>query len=245
MPSIDILAFVVGAALIVIGIFGGGMEVKEIKVPKIAGLARVAAFGVGLLFVVVGIGYDREHGNPDHVAADDRAGKARVSPAATPERVSPAPTPERVSAAPAPERVSPAPAPEPVVDAPPRRADIERAELRGQVIQMLSGRWRIRWQMGTVLHDAVLVMDGREGAMRVFLRDNQTQDGYAVDQRMALEFGEDGVYLLGSNPVIAETNRPDPNYAADGFRIRSVGDRLEIMLCDTQKRCGKVHFERG
>ncbi len=53
--TIEIVAFIFGALLILIGILGGGFEAKEIKIPKIAGIARFFSFVVGISFILLGI----------------------------------------------------------------------------------------------------------------------------------------------------------------------------------------------
>lgn len=55
MPGIDVIAFVLGGALIVIGIVGGGIEVREFKVPAIGRGARSGSIATGVLFVVIGL----------------------------------------------------------------------------------------------------------------------------------------------------------------------------------------------
>ncbi len=41
--SIEIIAFVFGCVLVLIGIIGGGLEIKEIKIPTIRGATRIVA----------------------------------------------------------------------------------------------------------------------------------------------------------------------------------------------------------
>lgn len=52
--TVETLAFIFGALLILIGILGGGFEAKEIKIPKIAGIARLFSFIVGISFIGLG-----------------------------------------------------------------------------------------------------------------------------------------------------------------------------------------------
>ncbi|QOZ66565.1 peptidoglycan-binding domain-containing protein [Bradyrhizobium arachidis] len=47
------LTFLLGLALIVIGIFGGGIEVKEIKIPTLPTLSRALSLAVGIVLVVL------------------------------------------------------------------------------------------------------------------------------------------------------------------------------------------------
>ena len=52
--SSELLSFVVGGLLILIGIIGGGFEVKELKIPKVAWPTRFAALAVGAFFIGLG-----------------------------------------------------------------------------------------------------------------------------------------------------------------------------------------------
>lgn len=55
MTDIEVLAFIVGGTLILIGIVGGGVEIWTIRVPAIGKAARSAAMLAGVLFVSVGL----------------------------------------------------------------------------------------------------------------------------------------------------------------------------------------------
>jgi hypothetical protein len=49
--SVASLTFLIGLALIVIGIFGGGIEVKEVKIPTLPAVSRALSFLVGAALV--------------------------------------------------------------------------------------------------------------------------------------------------------------------------------------------------
>ena len=49
------IIFIFGGLLIVIGVLGGGFEIKELKVPKIAGINRALSLIGGILLVGIGI----------------------------------------------------------------------------------------------------------------------------------------------------------------------------------------------
>jgi len=53
--SLETMAFVLGGLLIAAGVFGGGLEIKELKIPQIGGTARLVASVVGLAFVVLAL----------------------------------------------------------------------------------------------------------------------------------------------------------------------------------------------
>lgn len=51
--SMQAITFLIGLALIVVGIFGGGIEVKEIKIPTLPTISRILSSIVGLVLIVV------------------------------------------------------------------------------------------------------------------------------------------------------------------------------------------------
>src|SRR5882762_2693685 len=46
--SIGTITFFVGLALMILAILGGGLEIKEVKIPSMGRLARAASFGIGI-----------------------------------------------------------------------------------------------------------------------------------------------------------------------------------------------------
>ena len=69
--SLQTLAFLLGCGLIVIAIVGGGIEAREVKVPKLSPIPRFlsAVFGIGLVVGAVG-GLSGYAGPPDSSAAN-------------------------------------------------------------------------------------------------------------------------------------------------------------------------------
>jgi len=53
--SLEIMAFVLGAILLTAGLFGGGLEIKELKLPQISGVARIVSGVVGFGFVTLSL----------------------------------------------------------------------------------------------------------------------------------------------------------------------------------------------
>jgi NAD/NADP transhydrogenase beta subunit len=51
--SMQAITFLIGLALIVVGIFGGGIEVKEIKIPTLPTISRILSSIVGLVLIAV------------------------------------------------------------------------------------------------------------------------------------------------------------------------------------------------
>jgi hypothetical protein len=54
--NIAVLAFGLGALLLLVGILGGGFEIKELKIPKVGWPPRLVALLAGACFIVLGIG---------------------------------------------------------------------------------------------------------------------------------------------------------------------------------------------
>lgn len=57
MPTILQITFIVGLFLIIVGVFGGGIEVKEIRIPSLAPMSRIFSFVIGIAFVVLCIAF--------------------------------------------------------------------------------------------------------------------------------------------------------------------------------------------
>lgn len=53
--NLEILSFIIGGLLLLIGIVGGGIEIKELKIPKVKLFPRFSAFVIGLLFIIIGL----------------------------------------------------------------------------------------------------------------------------------------------------------------------------------------------
>ncbi len=56
MNSLEIVAFIFGGLLLLVGILGGGFELKELKVPKVGRGSRIIASIAGVIFIIVGLG---------------------------------------------------------------------------------------------------------------------------------------------------------------------------------------------
>jgi len=53
--ELDTIAFVFGAILLVVGIWGGGIEIKELKIPRVGGMARSLSLLIGIIFIFIGL----------------------------------------------------------------------------------------------------------------------------------------------------------------------------------------------
>jgi len=49
--SIELLSFILGGSLVAIGLLGGGIEVRELKIPAVGWMPRIFSFVAGLAFV--------------------------------------------------------------------------------------------------------------------------------------------------------------------------------------------------
>lgn len=56
--ELKILTFILGSILLLIGIFGGGFQVKELKIPQIGKFSRFVATSLGIFFIVLSLGLD-------------------------------------------------------------------------------------------------------------------------------------------------------------------------------------------
>jgi hypothetical protein len=52
--TLGTISFIVGALLLLAGIVGGGIEVKEVRIPKISGASRIISAVAGVVFVILG-----------------------------------------------------------------------------------------------------------------------------------------------------------------------------------------------
>ncbi len=53
--SLETMVFVLGGIFLATGVFGGGIEIKELKLPQINGVARIVSAVVGLAFVTLAL----------------------------------------------------------------------------------------------------------------------------------------------------------------------------------------------
>jgi hypothetical protein len=57
-PTLEVMTFILGALLCAVGILGGGVEIKELKIPKITFLTRMLAVIGGSVFIALGFGME-------------------------------------------------------------------------------------------------------------------------------------------------------------------------------------------
>jgi len=56
--AFDTMIFILGALLLGAGLFGGGLEIKELKLPTISGVARMLCGAMGGVFIVLALSID-------------------------------------------------------------------------------------------------------------------------------------------------------------------------------------------
>ncbi|QRN97328.1 hypothetical protein JRI60_51740 [Archangium violaceum] len=76
--TVEVLMCGLGALLVLTGIVGGGLEVRELKIPKVGMASRVAAYVSGFLFILMGVvlsfkGEEPVEEDPQEEVADARA----------------------------------------------------------------------------------------------------------------------------------------------------------------------------
>lgn len=52
--TLDVLLFILGSVLVFSGLIGGGLEIKELKIPKLNTTTRTVAVVGGLMFIALG-----------------------------------------------------------------------------------------------------------------------------------------------------------------------------------------------
>jgi hypothetical protein len=65
----EIISFAFGGLLILIGILGGGLEVRKLKIPKVGPGARILAAVGGLSFITLGIGIQSRGTTPEKASS--------------------------------------------------------------------------------------------------------------------------------------------------------------------------------
>jgi hypothetical protein len=61
--SIQLISFILGGLLVTVGLIGGGIEIRELKIPPVGRPARVLAFLGGLGFIVLAFSLGRQPGD--------------------------------------------------------------------------------------------------------------------------------------------------------------------------------------
>jgi hypothetical protein len=81
--SIEAMAFILGGLLLAAGVFGGGLEVRELKLPQIGTAQRLVASVAGIAFVVLALALNQswiEHKKEGNQPVGPEATKAFGTP---------------------------------------------------------------------------------------------------------------------------------------------------------------------
>lgn len=81
--ALDIVSFLFGGMLLLVGILGGGFEVREIKIPRVSVVPRVLAALVGLVFVLMGVGIQELKSEEEQPAGKQALQQAGLGPDAS------------------------------------------------------------------------------------------------------------------------------------------------------------------
>lgn len=109
----------------------------------------------------------------------------------------------------------------------------------------IDGAWKLNFSAGIEAHEALLVISKDTGVMRTEFFDNNSGKTRAVLQKMQLKAAPDGVWLLGSTAINAETNQPDPTYSPDNIFIqRAPSGQFTAVNCDNNNKRSRVSITR-
>jgi hypothetical protein len=78
--TVEVMMCVFGALLVLTGIVGGGLEVKELKIPKVGMPSRVAAYVSGFLFILMGVVLSFKGEEPVEEDPREEVANARAEP---------------------------------------------------------------------------------------------------------------------------------------------------------------------
>ena len=53
--KIEIMSFILGAILLAVGLLGGGIQIKEIKIPQVSRFSRILSGCSGIVFILLGL----------------------------------------------------------------------------------------------------------------------------------------------------------------------------------------------
>jgi hypothetical protein len=88
----------------------------------------------------------------------------------------------------------------------------------------LSGAFQLEYTAGTVVHQALRIMTGTVGKIRVKYFNPDTEKPELVEMEMHFKRTLKGDIIAGSNPIDATTGEKHPTYAADNFTLKMYPD---------------------
>jgi hypothetical protein len=199
--TLEVVAFAAGCLLIITAIVGGGLEIKEIKMPRVGAAGRVACTCVGLFFLALGLG----------IAENNRALTVDASTVAqTLTQSGPA------------AQAQPQASAEPAVQEPPAtEARFAEPEPEAPSFGGMQAQGRISWIIDGAQYTGDLYLQGTQGMLRVQF---PVEGGVAqVDQDLVLEEQDGRFFYQGTNPRYSADQTPTgEGYRPDRLRLAEV-----------------------
>jgi hypothetical protein len=225
MPtSVTVIAFLAGSLFVLIALVGGGVEVKELRVPRIGAGPRIGAFMIGALFIGVGLApamydglrmlaHDAAESGPSSLATADTAATAPSAASGTgatdgtvsssfredPWAGISAATTDTTAVTATTDTFATAPA-----------AETGFAGFDGQ--------WRVQWTVQGVTYVGDMKTSGQWGTADVSYLDENGNAERVIEDLRLIDTGKDW-YYAGSNPRVAATLERAPTYEPDYFHI--------------------------
>jgi hypothetical protein len=226
--TIEVVSFLVGALFVLIALLGGGIEVKELKVPTVGTGKRIAALIGGLMFIGLGL-----------IPAMWRAAKAlaqesaQTAYAAAPGGNSDASLTDTlavpVSSFASQDAPPPATGEDPFAEPAAAVAEDPQPGFGG-----FSGSTALTWAVGDVSVAGVTYMNGQTGSIRItFTVADGTEQ--SVDEDLELREDQGRIWYVGSNARYAGTETAYPGYNPDSFEVvaSSDGGWTYAQTCDS------------
>lgn len=108
----------------------------------------------------------------------------------------------------------------------------------------LSGAFRLEYTAGTYVHQALLIMTGSSGKMRVQFFDPETERTELVEMNMQFKRTLKGDIIEGSEPTDVKKGKQHPTYAADNFVFkRYPNGELKVFNVDDNQVAVEVDMQ--
>jgi hypothetical protein len=102
--------------------------------------------------------------------------------------------------------------------------------------------FRIQWRVGDDVYDALLILQGSAGRMRVRYSSSAGGSSQLVEQQMRLQRSQNGLMIIGSSPIDVSTEAPHSTYAPDSFLIVNQDGHERIVAIDTNMVPSSTEF---
>ncbi len=111
----------------------------------------------------------------------------------------------------------------------------------GPCTDPMSGTARLRFSVGTTIHEAQLDLRGCSGTMTVRYYNEELRRTEAISERMEVRSSPRGTLILGFDPVYFGISRRHWGYAADNLLVqRDVSGEVLFQNCDDGNQCSLV-----